>query len=398
MNLQMLRVRTPMQWVVFAPFFMLSFSLLCACHENCVLDPSPIDKPDPPVNNAGTGMELAIGDHLYAVVGETLKVYFYSMVVNSQSEEYILSLTCDKGRSYARYWQYTPTSEDVGEVDMCLRLYDFEGNILDEKSVTLTTREPRNPTIPRHVLCLGNSLMVAGQTPVELSRRLKNTPGQAVSPEGLSLDNYFLVGRLHNEEQTVGWEGAGGWTWYRYLNEFDLESYADAYCEGRLDYVYLQLGINELISLTPFQDQSFILNHARDWVDRIHAAYPACRVLLGSVLLPAQKGGLGSAYPSDKPSGQYGEKGFNLKVHRLNRAYQEWARSEPYASFMYFIDNNVQFDCLHVYPSVERPTDKYVPGTESVETDGVHPTDPGYHQIAAGIFRALIGIEDALDE
>lgn len=33
MNLQMLRVRTPMQWVVFTLFLWLVFLFLCTCHE-----------------------------------------------------------------------------------------------------------------------------------------------------------------------------------------------------------------------------------------------------------------------------------------------------------------------------------------------------------------------------
>ena len=40
----------------------------------------------------GTGAEIAIGDRLYAVVGDTLRVYFYSVVVNPRADNYILAL------------------------------------------------------------------------------------------------------------------------------------------------------------------------------------------------------------------------------------------------------------------------------------------------------------------
>lgn len=363
--------------------FFSSLFVLTSCQD----DPG-IEKPTP----SDVDIELTIGDKIYAVVGDTLKIYFKS-IINYDAENYGLALKCDKGSSYSKYWRYIPDSKDVGECTMELQIYDFKGNILDRKDVTLITRKAKNPESRRNILCLGNSLMYAGQTPIELSRRLKNTPGVARQPEGLSLDNFYLVGRLQNGNHTVGWEGRPGWTWQKYIDGFDIRSYVDQYCNGQLDYIYLQLGINELLWLDPFADQSFIVNGAKKIINRIHKSFPSCRILLGSVLLPSQNGGLGNKYPANITSGIYGEKGFNLKVHRLNKAYNDLANSPDYVSFTYFIDNNAQFDCLNAYPSIERPSDNYVPGNETIDTDGIHPTNIGYWQIAVGIFRALIGIE-----
>lgn len=372
-------------WSIF--LFVMCLFILSACRDDSIEEASSII----PVTDA----ELTIGDKIYAVVGDTLKIYFNSIVLNSASGDYGLALKCDKGNNYSKYWRYIPKTDDVGESFMDLQLFDFKGNVLVEKQVLLITREARNPESRRNLLCLGNSLMAAGQTPIELSRRLKGTSGLIDSPESLSLTNYSLVGRVQNSEQTVGWEGTPGWTWQKYIDSFDIQSYVDQYCEGQMDYIYLQLGINELLWLEPFADQSFIINGAKTLIDRIHKSYPSCKVLLGSVLLPSQNGGLGNKYPANIVSGIYGEKGFSLKVHRLNKAYNELANSADYASFTYFIDNNAQFDCLNVYPKIERPSGNYVPGNETIDTDGIHPANIGYWQIAAGIFRALIGIEEA---
>ncbi|HIX75775.1 MAG TPA: hypothetical protein H9977_12195, partial [Candidatus Parabacteroides intestinipullorum] len=103
-------------------------------------------------------------------------------------------------------------------------------------------------------------------------------------------------------------------------------------------------------------------------------------------------GGLGANYQEGDVNGIYGAAGFGVKVHRLNAAYQALANSEEYASFTHFIDNNAQFDCQNVYPTEERPAGDYESETEIVGTNGVHPTDVGYWQVAAGIFRALIGL------
>ena len=366
----------------FWTFWMVLWAVLAflpGCSDD---DPIPVFEEE---ELTGTGAEIAIGDRLYAVVGDTLKVYFYGVVTNPRSGNYILALECEKGSNYE------PTSADVGECEMNLSIYDYNGQLLDSKQVTLVTREARNPASPCHVLCLGNSLMSAGQTPIELSRRLKGTVGATSWPAPLSLDNYQLVGRKKNADGTVGWEGTGGYTWDSY-KDFDVKDYVAEHCGGQLDYVYLQLGTNELLSSGPFDDLDWILNGAKRLINRFHEAYPDCVVLLGSVLLPSQNGGLGANYQEGDVNGIYGAAGFGVKVHRLNAAYQALANSEEYASFTHFIDNNAQFDCQNVYPTEERPVGDYESGSETIGTNGVHPTDIGYWQVAAGIFRALIGL------
>ena len=369
---------------VFSPLWMVLWALL-AFLPACGDDFEETDL-------TGTGAEIAIGDRLYAVVGDTLRVYFYSVVVNPRADNYILALECEKGKHYERCWTYVPTSGDVGECEMNLSIYDYNGQLLDAKQVKLVTREARNPASLRHLLCLGNSLMEKGETPIELSRRLKGTVGVATWPDPLALDHYALVGRLRNADETVGWEGTGGFTWNSY-RDFDVEGYVAEHCGGQLDYVYFQLGTNELLSIGPFDDVSWIVDRAKSVIDRFHKACPDCVVMLGSVLLPSQNGGLGESYSSDDPNSVYGAAGFGVKVHRLNAAYQALANSDKYASFTHFIDNNAQFDCLNVYPTEERPAGDYESGSETIGTNGVHPTDIGYWQIAAGIFRALIGLE-----
>lgn len=332
---------------------------------------------------------LSIGSELYAVVGDTLRIYFQSILINSNSN-YILGLQCEKGSNYTNYWQYIPQTQDVGECPMYLSVYNIDGSKIAEKTVKLTTKVAINPSKRTNLLCIGNSLMEGGQTPIELSRRLKGTSGRYQIPQSLSLPNYYLTGRLHNQDKTVGWEGTGGWTWYKYIQTLHIKEYVSQYCDGNIDFIYLQLGINELLSLSPFEEQTSILNNAKELISNIHNAYPQCKVLLGSVLLPSQNGGLGANYPANEVSGIYGERGFNLKVHKLNQAYDSLAHSEEFSSYTYFIDNNAQFDCLHAYPTQEIPAGNYVEGIETIGTNGVHPTDVGYAQIAAGIFRAIV--------
>ena len=369
-------------WIGRGALVALLAGALWACEKTEIVESTEL---------ASTGAEIEIGDRLYAVVGDTLRVYHYSILQNPRADNYILSVSCEKGRNFEDYWRYEPQPGDEGETALRLAIYDFEGTCLDERTVTVVTRSARNPARPTHVLCLGNSLMADGQTPIELSRRLKGTAGVATWPAPLDLSNFKLVGRKHNEDSTVGWEGTSGYTWKSY-EDLDVREYVETHCGGQLDYVYLQLGTNELLSQGPFEEVDWIVNGARKLIDRFHEAYPACRIMLGSVLLPSQEGGLGWDYAGEDPNAVYGSLGYGVKAHRLNTLYQALANEGAYRDFLIFIDNNAQYDCRHVYPTLERPSGNYLSRPETVGTNGVHPMDVGYWQIAGGIFRALVSL------
>ena len=73
------------------PFWMVLWAVLAflpGCSDD---DPIPVFEEE---ELTGTGAEIAIGDRLYAVVGDTLKVYFYGVVTNPRSGNYILALEC----------------------------------------------------------------------------------------------------------------------------------------------------------------------------------------------------------------------------------------------------------------------------------------------------------------
>lgn len=161
---------------------------------------------------------ICIGSKLYAVVGDTLQV-FYNSIIEGYSEEYVTRIQCNKGKCFPRFWEYTPVASDIGEVTFTVSIYYLDGTLIESKDVQLIIKQAVNPAELKNILCIGDSTMMSGQIPIESSRRMKGTTGVATSPEPLDLSNFNFVGRLKNSGKTVGWEGTGGWTFSTYLSK-----------------------------------------------------------------------------------------------------------------------------------------------------------------------------------
>ena len=168
------------------------------------------------VGNYSFTPSLHICKNIYCVVGDKIQLYYDSFV--HHIGDYSLNIVCNKGRNYKRYWEYTPTSSDVGTVTMTIQLLDIDGKVIEEKQVNIVTKEAVNKPSLTNVLFVGDSLMMSGQQPIEVSRRLKGTIGAATSPSPLALSNFYIKGRKVNNDQSVGWEGTGGWSWSSYLS------------------------------------------------------------------------------------------------------------------------------------------------------------------------------------
>lgn len=158
---------------------------------------------------------IVIGSEITAVIGDTIQVFFDS-IIEGDTDGHIIKFSCAKGKFYPRYWEYTPVTGDSGEYPIEIAVCDLNGNELATAKSALKVVAVANPTAKKHVLCIGDSTMENGQIPIEASRRIKGTTGVATSPAALSLSNIAFVGRKKNADETVGWEGTGGWTFGTY--------------------------------------------------------------------------------------------------------------------------------------------------------------------------------------
>ncbi|MDO9634194.1 MAG: hypothetical protein Q7J05_04015 [Paludibacter sp.] len=172
-------------------------------------------------------IDISLPDNIYAVVGDTLQLFYRGMIKAPNPYIYDVLVSCSKGKQYPRYFEYLPVSGDVGTTTFKIEVKNKDGLIIGTKTCNLITRAAvQSPSTAKKILCVGDSLTSAGIWCQEASRRLVGSGG---SPSGLALSNISFLGRKTGGG--IGWEGTGGWSW---------DSYSTA---GREAYKFIISGV-----------------------------------------------------------------------------------------------------------------------------------------------------------
>lgn len=151
---------------------------------------------------------------IYAVVGDTLQLFYRGMIQSFNPYQYDILVACSKGKQYPRYFEFTPTADDIGEYKFTLYLKNDSGIIVSQGETTIkvvaTKPAPDNLI---NIACFGDSLTSGGVWCKEANRRLTESGG---SPQGLSLNNIAFVGSMQNGN--TNYFGQGGWRWSHYVS------------------------------------------------------------------------------------------------------------------------------------------------------------------------------------
>ncbi len=354
---------------------------------------------DPVVTQSRTQVQVFLAEQYDLVAGDDFQLFYRGVVQAVDPYGYHIRVTCEKGKTYPRYYEWTPASGDVGSYPLTLEILDNNGNLLGSDSTTLVVREAVEPAREVNILCIGDSLTAGGIWPGEAYRRLTTTDG---TPTGNGFKNIRFVGEKTTTvgTATVGFEGTGGWTWASYLGKNSPFYDADAggisfrsYCARNgldgIDVLCVMLTWNgqDIASNTDFNTESGHFADARKLLDRLHAEYPQARVLLMGLQIPSQNGGMGANYSAG--SNYSDAYGMLVTAMHYNATLEQLCRLEAYRDFATYVDVAGQFDTDHNMPSGKKPVNNRSDTTEIVGTNGLHPSVAGYYQIADAVYRAL---------
>ena len=163
----------------------------------------------------GIDISMSLPDKIYAIVGDTLQIFFRGIIKSVNPYNYDILVACQKGKKYPRYFEFTPTLSDVGDINFAITIKDDKRVVLGTKNCQLVVKNVVNsPSSKINVLCFGDSLTTAGTWCREADRRLTESGG---NPAGKELQNIEFVGSKHNG--TTGYFGVGGWTWKSYTQK-----------------------------------------------------------------------------------------------------------------------------------------------------------------------------------
>ncbi|MDM0922490.1 BppU family phage baseplate upper protein [Clostridium perfringens] len=179
------------------------------------LDPTPnfikkISNNDPIPSDS---VRVILPDRITCVVGDTLQLFYRGLVEAVNPYNYDIRIRCRKGKTFTRYFEFTPLTEDVGEYDFTIEVYNNAKNLLAKAQCKLKVVNALNsPSSTKNILCIGDSLTSGGYWCIEAKRRLLESGGE---PIGLNKTNINFIGTKRN--QNCSFEGYGGWTWNSYL-------------------------------------------------------------------------------------------------------------------------------------------------------------------------------------
>lgn len=168
---------------------------------------------------------------------------------------------------------------------------------------------------------------------------------------------------------------AGNPFWDESAGRVDFARYAESLGASGIDYCYVLLGWNSThLSAGSYRSQ------VEEFISNLSSAYPACQICLLGLQVPSLDG-FGRNYGC----------GWNYldklrKVFEFNDLYADIAKSH---GNVHFVNVAGQFDTENSMPESTRPVNARSDKTEAYQTNGVHPSDDGYDQIADAVFRDL---------
>ncbi len=424
------------------------------------------------VNNKTEVVDVILPDRIYAVVGDTLQIFYRGCVKVVNPYNYNILVTCEKGNQYPRFFQYLPTVSDIGTTSFKLTVKDNSGKKLGEKTCSLVTvSSGSSPSAQKNIVVFGDSATAGGQWCAEAYRRLTGTGG---TPSGKGFNNISFVGKYHGGTD-AGFFAKGGWDWsgyttagrqaYRFQvtgvtslsvgavytnngvsltilevnvtegtgnilcsysgsgtpqvsgvltktsgsgdstityssyeqetqnplwdeqnNKMTFIPYANAYCNGQIDVVMVLLGGN---GITPWRKNfNNIKADMRVFADTLHTEFPNAKLKVLGMYINSVNGGMGANYGATGTS--YAD-AYGIEVTLFNeaKAYQEFANEDEYSDFVEYIGVSSQFDSEYNMPYSEFPVNTRSTTMERRDTNGLHPSNDGYKQIADVVYRSL---------
>lgn len=232
-----------------------------------------------------------------------------------------------------------------------------------------------------NVLCVGDSLTAEGTWVKEFQNRL--------TADGFG--EITLIGS--QAADTVKHEGHAGWGYGSFLagnesnpfwnadaSQLDFANYMTnlGLAGQTIDHCIIWLGWNE----TGLSEEAFKANVSA-FCTELRNAYPDSKIMFVGLQIPSVDG-LGANYGT---SWHWKEKcDF---VHNLDSWYQDIVASMENAKAIQLCG---QFDTEYNMPTGTRQANRRNPATETYGTNGIHPNEHGYLQIADAVYRGFVGL------
>lgn len=340
-----------------------------------------IEFPEYNVHDNST-IEIPEGYVFNAVVGKPFELYYNGLIHTADIENYYVEVVMDVGTALKRKYTYTPTAEDVGAHTGSIILRNFNGDVEKEKSFTINVVNPTTGQVAT-VLTIGDSLTSGGEWITELRTLIASTDKNSIRFMGDKIGTGNIPNTNARFEATPGAPIAKYYMpmadnpfYNTETGKIDISWYMSRQTYKNLDYCIIFLGWNDVYHLNRDNmkgSYELLITHIRE-------SFPDCKIILVGLQKP-DVDGLGVSYGTSWP------RHFTVtQMYHHFDVLNEIAESDPKIKA---INIAARFDSLYNMPSEMRPVNPRNTTTERVITNGVHPSNEGYMQIADIIYAEL---------
>jgi lysophospholipase L1-like esterase len=318
---------------------------------------------------------------------------------------YRVVVACDKGTQQSERWTFTPTSDDIGTLDLAIKVYDSDyKEIANAKTKIVVIPADSGNGKPITWLMIGDSLTHASVYP-EAVLNLASAPG---NPSLTLLGTHHIDGKLPGNRH----EGYGGWTWERFATfyseindrsdwghmrspfvfmengepKLDFGRYLKEECSDiRPDIITISLGGNDIFDA----DETNIEEH-------IDKAFKYADILLAEIRKNCPKSKIGllmlipPAATQDAFGANYGCRQTQWQLRRNQHNYIESMRAKfgnREAEGLYLIPTYVNIDTVYGFDSAEKPANSRSTQVKARQNNGMHPNDSGYNQMGDTVYN-----------
>ena len=195
----------------------------------------------------------------------------------------------------------------------------------------------------------------------------------------------WVSGGANHEDivYTASEQAAGNPFWSESQNKISFEEFVESQDESSLDYVYVLLGWNSTGAL-----EYDIKTNVRTFLDNVLRDYPNCKIVILGLEIPSEDG-LAFNYGQTQNVLSSYQKSMQF-VFDLNKWYKEVSEEDDYINNVSFVNIAGQFDTEYNMQYSQHYVNVRNNTTEILQTNGVHPAQPGYYQISDACYRDFV--------
>ena len=331
----------------------------------------------PEIAQSASKLLAFLPDEICVAVGRTIEIY--NNQVCPLAEKYHFRWVCNVGKALKRKFSIAGTSGLVGNHSLGLEIYNDQEELVYSKTSTL--KIVAGSLSSNVSICTIGDSLTNGKYWMNEVQSLSSNKVSFVGTRGT------VVGRKH--------EGRSGFTSANYLTattySFENEGVHPFWDGSKFSWSYYKtktginpsavqifLGTNDLFgNATP---EAFS-NNIKTMVDSIRGNDANIPIFVVFTILPGNQNGIGVQQSNDGFASQKGKYKFGLDCLYVKAMQMLYDKLKSYTN-LYFVPLAECHDNEYNFGAVETPVNPRASQKELMPTEGVHPQQQGYEQMA----------------